>query len=122
MIGYQDITHQATTYGFTADTAKAALPGYRVKIEDGHLYVAVASASKAISLLKIRGTAPAKVTVSIPTTVSAAPVASAAKTTHRCQFCGGTWAVTKVHDMSGIPGWVCGRHVADFNDGLGSFA
>lgn len=57
-------------------------------------------------------------------TAKAAPVARPTTTTpsHRCYFCGGTWAVSLVHDMSGIPGYVCGHHVADFTDGLGNFA
>lgn len=55
------------------------------------------------------------------------PIAKAAAVTaqtpsHRCYFCGGTWAATLVHDMSGIPGYVCGHHVADFTDGLGNFS
>lgn len=40
----------------------------------------------------------------------------------RCHFCGGTWAVTKVSDMSGITGYVCGHHSRDFAIGLGTFA
>ena len=40
----------------------------------------------------------------------------------RCHFCGGTWAVTKVSDMSGITGYVCGHHSHDFANGLGCFA
>ena len=40
----------------------------------------------------------------------------------RCHFCGGTWAVTKVTDMSGLTGYVCGHHSRDFATGLGNFA
>ena len=40
----------------------------------------------------------------------------------RCHFCGGTWAVTKVSDMSGITGYACGHHSRDFAEGLGCFA
>lgn len=40
----------------------------------------------------------------------------------RCHFCGGGWAVTKVSDMSGITGYVCGHHSRDFAIGLGTFA
>ena len=43
-------------------------------------------------------------------------------TPSRCHFCGGTWAVTKVSDMSGITGYVCGHHSRDFAIGLGTFA
>lgn len=39
-----------------------------------------------------------------------------------CHFCGGTWAVTKVSDMSGLTGYVCGHHSRDFAEGLGNFA
>lgn len=43
-------------------------------------------------------------------------------TPSRCHFCGGGWAVTKVSDMSGITGYVCGHHSRDFAIGLGTFA
>lgn len=39
-----------------------------------------------------------------------------------CHFCGGSWAVTKVSDMSGLTGYVCGHHSRDFAEGLGCFA
>lgn len=40
----------------------------------------------------------------------------------RCHFCGGSWAVTKVTDMSGLTGYVCGHHSRSFAEGLGNFA
>lgn len=40
----------------------------------------------------------------------------------KCHFCGGTWAVTKVTDMSGLTGYVCGHHSRSFAEGLGNFA
>lgn len=56
-----------------------------------------------------------------PATIAAPAEKVAFGAPHRCAFCGGTWAVTKVYDMSGLPGYVCGHHSGDFAEGLGSF-
>lgn len=88
--------------------------GVRITRESNLSRLTVAQASAMIDELKSLGRG--------RTTTTTPAVATGFGSPTKCHFCGGTWAVTKVSDMSGLTGYVCGHHSRDFAEGLGCFA